>query len=89
MTPANKIGMHMTTKDQRVAAITAAITKGGGILAFSRDMGVTHQAVYYWKRRGFVPPARARAIEQKFGISSMKLMDPALIAIFAPHKSGE
>ena len=41
------------------AALESAIKRAGGILAFARDLGVTHQAVSAWRKRGHVPFDRA------------------------------
>ena len=45
----------MTTKEERLAALDRAVELGGGIVRFARAMNVTHQAVYNWRRRGWVP----------------------------------
>lgn len=75
----------MNTKEDRVTAIDTAIERGGGIVRFAKAMGVTHQAVYNWKTRGWVPPGRAVAIESIFGIDRDRLMNPDLVrAINAP-----
>jgi hypothetical protein len=48
-------------------------------------MGVSHQAVYNWKARGWVPPERAVLIESTFGVDRDRLMNPFLVrAINAP-----
>jgi hypothetical protein len=48
-------------------------------------MKVTHQAVYSWKARGWVPPERAHVIEVVFGIPRTDMMNPDLVrAITAP-----
>jgi DNA-binding transcriptional regulator YdaS (Cro superfamily) len=75
----------MTTKETRVAAIDTAIERGGGIVRFAKAVGVTHQAVYNWKARGWVPPKRAVAIEAVFSVDRDSLMNPDLVrAINAP-----
>jgi len=66
----------VTTKDERVAAIDEAIKRGGGIIAFSKAMGVTHQAVYNWRNRGWAPLERAIAMEAVFGINRYETMEP-------------
>ena len=67
----------MSTKEDRVAAIDEAVKRGGGIVAFSRRMGVTHQAIYNWRNRGWAPLQRAIAIEAIFGINRYETMDPS------------
>lgn len=73
--------MTSTTKDSRIAALDIAVERGGGIVRFARSMGVTHQAIYHWKRRGWVPADRAAVIESVFGIAREELMEPALAAL--------
>lgn len=75
----------MTTKEERIAALDLAIERGGGILKFCQRLKVTHQAVYSWKARGWVPPERAVAIEAVFGIPRTDMMNPDLVrALSAP-----
>lgn len=75
----------MTTKDERIAALDLAIERGGGIVKFTKSMGVTHQAIYAWRKRGWVPPERAVVIESIFGIDRNQLMNPDLVrAVSAP-----
>jgi transposase-like protein len=69
----------MTTKEERIAAIDLAIERGGGIVRFAKGMGVTHQAVYNWRKRGWVPPERAVVIEAVFAIPRADLMNPDLV----------
>ena len=69
----------MTTKEERIAAIDLAIERGGGIVRFARGMNVTHQAVYNWRKRGWVPPERAVVIEAVFGIERDRMMNPDLV----------
>jgi len=69
----------MTTKEERIAAIDLAIERGGGIIKFCKRMGVTHQAVYAWKRRGWAPLEKAVVIEAIFGIPRGDLMSPDLV----------
>jgi hypothetical protein len=69
----------MTEKYERVEAIDLAIEKAGGIIKFCKTMGVTHQAVYSWRKRGWVPPERAVVIEAIFKIDRDRLMNPDLL----------
>lgn len=62
--------------------IDRAIERAGGIVAFCRQMDVSHQAVYDWKRRGWAPPARAKRMEDLFGVPASDTMDPKLAALF-------
>lgn len=72
----------MTDKSDRIAAIDAAIERGGGIVKFCKSMGVTHQAVYNWRKRGWVPPERAVVMEAIFGVDRETLMNPDLVRAF-------
>ena len=69
----------MTTKEERIAAIDLAIERGGGIVRFAKSMNVTHQAVYNWRKRGWVPPERAVVMEAIFAIPRSDLMNPDLV----------
>ena len=77
----------MTTKEERIAALDLAIERGGGILKFCEKMKVTHQAVYSWKSRGWVPPERAVALEAVFGIPRTDLMNPDLVRVISAPAS--
>lgn len=80
--------VSVTTPEERMAALDEAIKRGGGIVAFARRMGVTHQAVYYWKEREWTPLDRALAIEAIFGIDRNLLMEPRLAhALATPNAS--
>lgn len=74
-----------TTYEGRIAALDDAIKVSGGIVVFARRIGVTHQAVYHWKKRGWAPLKRALAIEAISGIDRSHFIEPALArALSAP-----
>lgn len=76
------------TRRERMAALDEAIKRGGGIVAFARRMGVRHQAVYGWKKRGWTPLDRALAMEAIFGIDRNRLIEPRLaFALATPSAS--
>lgn len=50
------------------SAVLLAIEKAGGVAALARVLGVKHQAIQDYRRKGYVPPARAKEIEMQFGI---------------------
>lgn len=77
-----------TTKEQRLASLNGAIKRGGGIIAFSRALGVAHQSVSNWRKRGKVPPDRALMIEQLFGVPRLELIDPALAKFVSTPEAG-
>ena len=73
--------MTPTTKEDRVRALETAIDRAGGIIRFSKAMNITHQAVYNWKRRGWVPATQALMIEAIFAVPRAELMGPSLAAV--------
>ena len=80
--------ISVTTPEERIAALDEAIKRGGGIVAFARRMGVTHQAIYHWRGRSWAPIERALAVEAIFGIDRNRLMEPSLAqALSAPTAS--
>ncbi|HET8666840.1 MAG TPA: Cro/CI family transcriptional regulator [Terriglobales bacterium] len=62
------------TNNERLPALREAIGYMGGIIAFSKRMGVTHQAVYHWFRRGAVPVKHALVIERLTDIPREELI---------------
>jgi len=68
----------VTSKEQRREAIEVAIARGGGIIAFSKAMSVTHQAVTSWRKKARVPLPRAMVIEHLYGVGREHLIDPAI-----------
>lgn len=50
------------------SAVLTAIAKAGGPTAMAKALGVTPQAVWDWRAKGYVPLARAKEIEMQFGI---------------------
>ena len=68
----------MTTKEERLAALDRAVDLAGGIVRFARAMSVTHQAVYNWRKRGWVPLERALAIETLYRLPHVQLIEPGL-----------
>lgn len=74
----------MTSRQQRLDALNVAIARAGGIIAFSRDLGVTHQAVTSWRKHCRVPVQRAVAVEKLYGVDRRFLIDPAILEALAP-----
>jgi hypothetical protein len=56
------------------ATLNRAIQAGGGIISFAKAMGVTHQAVYHWKKRGYVPFDKAAKVQHLFGEPMLDLV---------------
>lgn len=80
--------MTETTKEERIEAIDTAISRAGGIVRFAKAMGVTHQAVYSWKRRGWAPADKALVMETLFAVPRTSLMEPSLAAVVAAPPAG-
>lgn len=79
--------MTETTKAERIASIDLAIARAGGIVAFSKAMGVTHQAIYAWRRRGWAPADKALVMETVFDVPRAHTMEPQLAALLATPPS--
>lgn len=65
------------TNNERLPALREAIDMLGGILAARAAIGVTHQAIYAWFKRGSVPAKHALLIEAMTGISRDRLLSEA------------
>jgi DNA-binding transcriptional regulator YdaS (Cro superfamily) len=61
-------------------AFNDAVSRAGGIMTFCRALGVTHQAVYQWRDKGYIPLERALVIEALFEVPKSRLIKPALAA---------
>jgi hypothetical protein len=77
----NNIEASEFAQRECIAAIREAIANAVRILKFAHALGVTHQAAYYWLKRGFVPPERALVIEALFKVDRERIMDPALLRV--------
>ncbi len=65
-----------------MTGIKRAIEMAGGACALAFQLGVTHQAVYIWAKRGWVPMQRALEIERLYPIPRTELLKPDLVAVF-------
>lgn len=65
-----------------MTGIQRAIDIAGGANQLAEKLGVSHQAVYVWLRKGWVPAQRALEIEKLFDIPRAELFKPALAALF-------
>lgn len=75
------------TKTDRIKALETAIERGGGIVRFSKAINVSHQAVYHWKKRGWVPLDKALVIEKVFSVPREDMIEPGLRdAIATPYQ---
>lgn len=66
------------TNNDRLPALREAVDRLGGIVAFSKTLGVRHQAVYYWFAKGWVPLERAVLIERLTGVDRNQLVKPSI-----------
>lgn len=64
------------TISTRIENLNKAIALGGGILAFSESLGVSHQVVYQWKKQDYVPTERALLIEHLYGVPYRDMIKP-------------
>ena len=71
------------TNNERLPALREAIDLMGGILATRAALGVTHQAVYAWFRRGAVPTKHALMLEAMTGVPRDRLLSDADRALLA------
>lgn len=63
--------------------INKAIEASGGARSLAKALGVTHQAVYKWRRRGWVPLGRALEIEELYSIPRQELLKPTIAVLLA------
>lgn len=73
----------MTSRAERIESLNTAVQRAGGLIKFCAELGVTHQAVGKWRKRGQVPPLRALAIEQKYGVSRRSIVHPDIDALLS------
>jgi hypothetical protein len=57
-----------------IECLNVAIKRAGGIVPFTQEMGVSHQVVYQWRKRGYVPAERALIIAKKYGLPFRKML---------------
>lgn len=82
--------MSDEAKAERLASINEAIARGGGIISFSRKLGLSHQSVTRWRQTGYIPLDRAVTIEQMFGISRRRVVHPDVLrALETPESDGD
>ena len=68
-----------------MTGIKQAIELAGGVNALAHALNVTHQAIYTWAKRGWVPMQRAVQIEQAYNVPRTDLLKPELVAVFTAH----
>ena len=67
--------------------IREAVRKADGGPQLARKLGVSHQAVYQWLAKGWVPLSRALQIERLYGIPRQRLVSPRIGRLLKPAKS--
>ena len=55
-----------------------ALTELSMFEKFSKAVGVTHQAVYQWLRRGWLTPKRAEQVSELYGVPAAELLNPEI-----------
>lgn len=70
-----------------MTGIKSAVERAGGAAKLAAALGVSHQIVYKWSARGWVPTARAAQIEEVYGIPRADLVDPRLAAFFGANST--
>jgi hypothetical protein len=64
-----------------MSGIMKAVEASGSARRLAQSLGVSHQAVCKWKRRGWVPMARAIEIEVMHDIPRRDLLNPAIAVL--------
>lgn len=78
----------MNAKEDRLRALNIAIDRAGGIGPFRKRIGVTHQAIYSWKKRGYVPVDKAMLVEAAFGTPREDIVHPDVaLALRTPYQA--
>lgn len=64
-----------------MSGIKKAAEAAGGGQQLATALGVSHQSVYQWLKRGWAPMQRAVQIEAKYGIPRGELLKPEIAAL--------
>ena len=64
----------------KINPVDELFAKAGGTKELAEKLGVSRQALYLWRGRGYVPAARLMQIERLYGIPRRRLADPQLLA---------
>ena len=62
--------------------IDRAVEAAGGATALAKLLKVSHQVVYHWQKRGWVPVDRALQIEARLKIPRAKLVNAKIAKLF-------
>lgn len=63
--------------------VQEAADKAGGVVPLATLLGVTHQAVYGWLKRKWMPARQAVIVEKQLGINRARTIDPHMLDILA------
>lgn len=63
----------------KINPVDELFAKAGGTKALAAELGVSRQALYLWRTRGYVPAGRLVQIERLYGIPRRKLANPLLL----------
>lgn len=68
----------MSTDPHSLPGVDALIARAGGARALARALGISHQAIYKWQRKGYVPSSRVLEFERVYGVPREHLLRPDL-----------
>ena len=74
----------MSKTSTSTTGIAEACTLAGSQRSLAIVLDVSDAAISLWALQGWVPVARAAEIEEMFGISRERLIDPALLKAVTP-----
>ena len=66
-----------------MSSLAELVEHVGGALPLARALGVTHQAMYPWIKRGWLPTNRALQAASIYDVPYADLIDPQLRAYVA------
>lgn len=61
-----------------MSSLAELVNHVGGALPLARALGVTHQAIYPWIKRGWLPTNRALQAASIYNVPHVGLIDPVL-----------
>lgn len=65
----------------KLRGIDKVIEMAGSAQLLAARLGVSHQAVYGWRKKGFVPTKRLLQIEKMFGVQREELASQQVLRI--------
>jgi DNA-binding transcriptional regulator YdaS (Cro superfamily) len=63
----------------KINPVDELFAKAGGTKELAARLGVSRQALYLWRGRGYVPAHRLIQIERMYGIPRRQLANPELL----------